>query len=430
VMNKGAVERAIKLGLALGSHIAPRSIFARKNYFYPDLPKGYQISQYEIPVVQGGEVSFYLGDEKKTVRLVRAHLEEDAGKSLHEDFIGQSGIDLNRAGTPLLEIVTEPDMRSSEEAVAYARELHKIVTWIGICDGNMQEGSFRSDANVSVRKPGEPYGTRREIKNLNSFKFMQQAIDFEVRWQIDRIEDGYAIEQATVLFDPDTGETRAMRTKEDAADYRYFPDPDLPPLVVAPEWVERVKAGMPELPRALAARFVADHALPEYDATQLTASRAMASYFEDVAKLLPAGQAKLASNWIMGEVAAQLNREEKDMADCPVPAAALAALINRIIDGTISNKIAREVFGAMWAGENGGEPDAIIEARGLKQISDTGAIGAMIDEVLAANPAIVEEYRAGKQKAFNSLVGQIMKAGKGKANPQQVNELLKQKLNS
>ena len=430
VMNKGAVERAIKLGLALGSRIAPRSIFARKNYFYPDLPKGYQISQYEIPVVQGGEVSFYLGDEKKTVRLVRAHLEEDAGKSLHEDFVGQSGIDLNRAGTPLLEIVTEPDMRSSAEAVAYARELHKIVTWIGICDGNMQEGSFRCDANVSVRKPGAPLGTRREIKNLNSFKFMQQAIDFEVRWQIEQIEDGHAIEQATVLFDPDTGETRAMRTKEDAADYRYFPDPDLPPLVVAPEWVERVKAEMPELPRALAARFVADHGLPEYDAAQLTASRAMAAYFEDTAKMLPAGQAKLAANWIMGEVAAQLNREEKDLADCPVPAAALAALIGRILDGTISNKIAREVFAAMWAGENGGAPDAIIEARGLKQISDTGAIGAMIDEVLAANPAIVEEYRAGKQKAFNSLVGQIMKAGKGKANPQQVNELLKQKLDA
>ncbi|HEX7750097.1 MAG TPA: Asp-tRNA(Asn)/Glu-tRNA(Gln) amidotransferase subunit GatB [Bordetella sp.] len=428
VMNRGAVERAIRLGLALGSHIAPRSIFARKNYFYPDLPKGYQISQYEIPVVQGGEVSFYLGDEKKTVRLVRAHLEEDAGKSLHEDFVGQSGIDLNRAGTPLLEIVTEPDMRSSEEAVAYARELHKIVTWIGICDGNMQEGSFRCDANVSVRKPGEPLGTRREIKNLNSFKFMQQAIDFEVRWQIEQIEDGHAIEQATVLFDPDTGETRAMRTKEDAADYRYFPDPDLPPLVVAPQWVESVKAGMPELPRALAARFVADHGLSEYDAAQLTASRAMAAYFEDAAKLLPAGQAKLAANWIMGEVAAQLNREEKDIAHCPVPAAALAALIGRILDGTLSNKIAREVFAAMWAGENGGAPDAIIEARGLKQISDTGAIVAMIDEVLAANPAIVEEYRAGKQKAFNSLVGQIMKAGKGKANPQQVNDLLKQKL--
>ncbi len=428
VMNRGAVERAIRLGLALGSHIAPRSIFARKNYFYPDLPKGYQISQYEIPVVQGGEVSFYLGDEKKTVRLVRAHLEEDAGKSLHEDFVGQSGIDLNRAGTPLLEIVTEPDMRSSEEAVAYARELHKIVTWIGICDGNMQEGSFRCDANVSVRKPGEPLGTRREIKNLNSFKFMQQAIDFEVRWQIEQIEDGHAIEQATVLFDPDTGETRAMRTKEDAADYRYFPDPDLPPLVVAPQRVESVKAGMPELPRALAARFVADHGLSEYDAAQLTASRAMAAYFEDAAKLLPAGQAKLAANWIMGEVAAQLNREEKDIAHCPVPAAALAALIGRILDGTLSNKIAREVFAAMWAGENGGAPDAIIEARGLKQISDTGAIVAMIDEVLAANPAIVEEYRAGKQKAFNSLVGQIMKAGKGKANPQQVNDLLKQKL--
>ncbi|MEY5097449.1 MAG: Aspartyl/glutamyl-tRNA(Asn/Gln) amidotransferase subunit, partial [Pseudomonadota bacterium] len=312
VMNRGAVERAIKFGLAVGSHIAERSIFARKNYFYPDLPKGYQISQFEIPVVQGGEVSFYLGpstgsgqSEKRTVRLVRAHLEEDAGKSLHEDFIGQSGIDLNRAGTPLLEIVTEPDIRSSEEAVAYAKELHKIVTWIGICDGNMQEGSFRCDANVSVRKPGQPLGTRREIKNLNSFKFMQQAIDFEVRWQIEEIEDGRAIQQATVLFDPDTGETRAMRTKEDSADYRYFPDPDLPPLVIGRDWVERVKGEMTELPRVMAERFVKDYALPEYDATTLTQSKAMAAYFEAAAKAC--GQPKLASNWIMGEVSRRLN---------------------------------------------------------------------------------------------------------------------------
>ncbi|MBX9871165.1 MAG: Asp-tRNA(Asn)/Glu-tRNA(Gln) amidotransferase subunit GatB, partial [Burkholderiaceae bacterium] len=321
VMNVGAVERAIQLGLAIGSHIAPRSIFARKNYFYPDLPKGYQISQFEIPVVQGGEISFYLGEERKTVRLVRAHLEEDAGKSLHEDFIGQSGIDLNRAGTPLLEIVTEPDIRSSEEAVAYAKELHKIVTWIGICDGNMQEGSFRCDANVSVRKPGQPLGTRREIKNLNSFKFMQQAIDYEVRWQIEQIEDGHAIEQATVLFDPDTGETRAMRTKEDAADYRYFPDPDLPPLVIAEEWIARVKASLPELPRAMAARFVADYGLPEYDATTLTQSKAMAAYFEAVARAC--GQPKLASNWIMGEVSRRLNTAEIGIEQAAVSAAQL-----------------------------------------------------------------------------------------------------------
>ncbi|WP_284465445.1 Asp-tRNA(Asn)/Glu-tRNA(Gln) amidotransferase subunit GatB, partial [Diaphorobacter nitroreducens] len=311
VMNREAVACAIKLGLALGSHIAPESIFARKNYFYPDLPKGYQISQFEIPVVQGGEVSFYLGDEKKTVRLVRAHLEEDAGKSLHEDSSlgggGQSGIDLNRAGTPLLEIVTEPDIRSSEEAVAYAKELHKIVTWIGICDGNMQEGSFRCDANVSVRKPGQPLGTRREIKNLNSFKSMQQAIDYEIRWQIEEIEDGRAIQQATVLFDPDTGETRAMRTKEDAADYRYFPDPDLPPLRIAAPWIDDIRAQMPELPRAMAARFVQQYGLPEYDATTLTQSQAMAAYFEDAAK--GCGQPKLASNWVMGEISRRLNAE-------------------------------------------------------------------------------------------------------------------------
>ena len=428
VMNMGAVERAIEFGLAINAHIAERSIFARKNYFYPDLPKGYQISQFEIPVVQGGEVSFFLevGKEtvRKTVRLERAHLEEDAGKSLHEDFIGQSGIDLNRAGTPLLEIVTRPDMSSSEEAVAYAKELHKIVTWIGICDGNMQEGSFRCDANVSVRKPGQPLGTRREIKNLNSFKFMQQAIDYEVRWQIDQIEDGHAIQQATVLFNPDTGETRAMRTKEDAADYRYFPDPDLPPLVIGRDWVERVRSEMAELPRVMAERFVKDYALPEYDATQLTQSKAVAAYFEATAKAC--GQAKLASNWIMGEVSRRLNASELSIEQSPVSAAQLAALIGRISDNTISNNAARQVFEGLWNGE--GEVDAIIEAKGLKQMNDTGELEKIIDEVLAANPKNVEEFKAGNTKALNGLVGPIMKASKGKANPGQVNALLMKKL--
>ena len=424
VMNRAAVECAIQLGLALGSHIAPRSVFARKNYFYPDLPKGYQISQFEIPVVQGGAVSFLLDGETKTVRLVRAHLEEDAGKSLHEDFIGQSGIDLNRAGTPLLEIVTEPDMRSSEEAVAYAKKLHEIVTWIGVCDGNMQEGSFRCDANVSVRKPGEPLGTRREIKNLNSFKFMQQAIDYEVRWQIEQIEDGHAIQQATVLFDPETGETRAMRTKEDAADYRYFPDPDLPPLVIAPEWVERVRSEMVELPWVMAQRFVRDYGLPEYDAATLTQSKAMAAYFEETAKAC--GQAKLASNWIMGEVSRRLNAEEGTFEKVKVHPLELAALITRIADNTISNNGAKQVFETLWA--DGGEVDAIIEAKGLKQMNDSGELEKIIDEVLAANPKNVEEFKAGNTKALNGLVGPIMKASKGKANPAQVNDLLKKKL--
>jgi len=450
VMNKGAVERAIELGLALGSHIAERSVFARKNYFYPDLPKGYQISQFEIPVVQGGAVSFFLGDEKKTVRLVRAHLEEDAGKSLHEDSSlgasigngrGHSGIDLNRAGTPLLEIVTEPDMRSSEEAVAYAKELHKIVTWIGICDGNMQEGSFRCDANVSVRKPGAPLGTRREIKNLNSFKFMQQAIDYEVRWQIEQIEDGHAIQQATVLFNPDTGETRAMRTKEDAADYRYFPDPDLPPLVISREWVERVRSEMAELPRVMAERFVAQYGLPEYDATTLTQSKAMAAYFEETAKAC--GQAKLASNWIMGELSRRMNADDLafEQAQERVNALQLATLISRISDNIISNNAAKQVFDALWneskvaVGDNLNDitqaasvVDSIIEAKGLKQMNDTGALEAIIDEVLAANPKNVEEFKAGNTKALNGLVGPIMKASKGKANPTQVNELLLKKL--
>ena len=457
VMNKGAVERAIELGLALGSNIAERSVFARKNYFYPDLPKGYQISQFEIPVVQGGAVSFFLGDEKKTVRLVRAHLEEDAGKSLHglgfgeggfgeggfggEFSKGQSGIDLNRAGTPLLEIVTEPDMRSSLEAVAYAKELHKIVTWIGICDGNMQEGSFRCDANVSVRKPGAPLGTRREIKNLNSFKFMQQAIDYEVRWQIEQIEDGHAIQQATVLFNPDTGETRAMRTKEDAADYRYFPDPDLPPLVISREWVERVRSEMAELPRVMAERFVTQYGLPEYDAAQLTQSKTVAAYFEAVAEAC--GQAKLASNWIMGEVSRRLNASEMTFEQTPVSAAQLAALIGRITNDTISNNAARQVFDALWTSTSNdvtvaitgvgavgavSEVDAIIEAKGLKQMNDTSALEAIIDEVLAANPKNVEEFKAGNAKALNGLVGPIMKASKGKANPSQVNALLLKKL--
>jgi aspartyl-tRNA(Asn)/glutamyl-tRNA(Gln) amidotransferase subunit B len=436
VMNAGAVERAIRFGLAIGAHVAPRSIFARKNYFYPDLPKGYQISQYEIPVVQGGVVEFWLGEERKSVRLVRAHLEEDAGKSLHDEFHGMSGIDLNRAGTPLLEIVTEPDMRSSDEAVAYAKELHKIVTWIGICDGNMQEGSFRCDANVSVRKPGQPLGTRREIKNLNSFRFMKEAIDFEVRWQIEQIEDGHAIEQATVLFDPDTGETRAMRTKEDAADYRYFPDPDLPPLVIASEWVERVKGEMPELPRVMAGRFVNDWGLPEYDATTLTQSKAMGSYFEEAARA--SGQPKLASNWIMGEVSRRLNAQEIGIEQAPVSAATLAALIKRIQDGTVSNNAARQVFDALWSGGEGSpresaadaaaRVDAIIEAKGLKQMNDSGALEQIVEDVIAANAANVEQVRAGKDKAFNALVGQCMKASKGKANPQQVGELLRRKL--
>ncbi|TAH13952.1 MAG: Asp-tRNA(Asn)/Glu-tRNA(Gln) amidotransferase subunit GatB [Curvibacter sp.] len=424
VMNKGAVERAIQFGLAIGAHIAPRSIFARKNYFYPDLPKGYQISQFEIPVVQGGAVEFFLGEEKKSVRLVRAHLEEDAGKSLHEDFIGQSGIDLNRAGTPLLEIVTEPDMRSSAEAVAYAKELHKIVTWIGICDGNMQEGSFRCDANVSVRKPGSPLGTRREIKNLNSFKFMQQAIDYEVRWQIEQIEDGHTIQQATVLFNPDTGETRAMRTKEDAADYRYFPDPDLPPLCISEQWVQDVRGQMAELPRSMAARFQTDYWLSDYDATQLTQSLALATYFEAAAKAC--GQAKLASNWITGELARRLNGQDLSIEQSPVSSQTLGQLIVRITDSTISNNAAKQVFDALWEGAD--DVDAIIESKGLKQMNDTGALETIVQQVIDKNEKNVAEFKAGNDKALNALVGQIMKASQGKANPQQVNDLLRRKL--
>ncbi|HZV54925.1 MAG TPA: Asp-tRNA(Asn)/Glu-tRNA(Gln) amidotransferase subunit GatB [Rhodocyclaceae bacterium] len=431
VLNREAVVCAIKFGLAVGGDIAPRSIFARKNYFYPDLPKGYQISQYEIPVVLGGGLDIRVSHGgtpvEKHVRLTRAHLEEDAGKSLHEDFHGKTGIDLNRAGTPLLEIVTEPDMRSSAEAVAYAKALHSLVTWIGICDGNMQEGSFRCDANVSVRRPGQPLGTRREIKNLNSFRFMQQAIDYEIGWQINEIEEGRKIQQATVLFDPDTGETRAMRSKEDAHDYRYFPDPDLLPLEITPAWIDEVKAGMPELPGAMKVRFETGYGLSAYDAATLTTTRETARYFEDCVAAAGREQAKLCANWVMGELAARLNREERDIADSPISAPQLAGVVKRIADGTLSSKLAKEVFEVLWGGE-AKDVDALIEARGLKQVSDASAIEPIIDEVLAANPKSVEEFRAGKDKAFNALVGQIMKATKGKANPQQVNDLLRKKL--
>ncbi|MFN9773536.1 MAG: Asp-tRNA(Asn)/Glu-tRNA(Gln) amidotransferase subunit GatB [Burkholderiales bacterium] len=446
VFNGAALECAVKFGLAVGAEIAPRSVFARKNYFYPDLPKGYQISQYEIPVVSGGGLPIVWQQDgeprEKFVRLTRAHLEEDAGKSLHEDAMralggaalaGMSGIDLNRAGTPLLEIVTEPDMRSSAEAVAYARALHGLVTWLGICDGNMQEGSFRCDANVSVRPIGQAeFGTRCEIKNLNSFRFMQQAIEYEVRRQVELIEDGGRVVQETRLYDPDRDETRSMRSKEDAHDYRYFPDPDLPPLVVEPALVERVRAALPELPAAMRARFEHDLGLTAYDAVTLTASRATARYFEDVAAALPdpAKQAKTAANWVMVDLAARLNREGLEIDACPVSPAQLARLIARITDGTVSGKIAREVFQAIWDERLDGDDaaDRVIEAKGLKQISDTGAIEKIVDEVLAANPKSVEEFRAGKEKAFNALVGQAMKATKGKANPQQVNELLRRKL--
>ena len=427
VMNRGAVERAIRFGLAVRGHIAPLSIFARKNYFYPDLPKGYQISQYELPVVQGGEVGFVLDGEPRSVRLTRAHLEEDAGKSLHEGLVGASGIDLNRAGTPLLEIVSEPDMRSSKEAVAYAKALHALVVWLGICDGNMQEGSFRCDANVSVRKPGAPFGTRREIKNLNSFRFMQQAIDFEIQWQIDQLEDGLAIQQATVLFDPASGETRAMRSKEDAQDYRYFPDPDLPPLVVAADWVARVQDTMPELPQAMADRFVSADGLPAASAAAMTQSLAFARFYE--AAKAAGAPPKLAANWLMGEVSKRLNAEALDIAQSRITAEELARLTRRIEDGTVSNNAARQLFEALWSGAaDSRDVDALIQTSGLAQNNDVGELDAILDAVLAANAKSVEEYRAGKDKAFNALVGQAMKASKGKANPAQVNELLKKKL--
>ncbi|MDR2450265.1 MAG: Asp-tRNA(Asn)/Glu-tRNA(Gln) amidotransferase subunit GatB [Candidatus Accumulibacter sp.] len=440
VLNRAAVECAIRFGLAVEGRVARKSVFARKNYFYPDLPKAYQISQYELPVVVGGGVAISLGKTEKageeamekTIRLTRAHLEEDAGKSLHEDFRGKSGIDLNRAGTPLLEIVSEPDMRSSAEAVAYARALHTLVRWIGVSDGNLQEGSFRCDANVSVRPAGQrEFGTRREIKNLNSFRFLQQAIDYEAQWQIATLEDGGRIEQATVLFDPGTGETRAMRTKEDAHDYRYFPDPDLLPLIIDDEWIERARAAMPELPEPRRRRFIDEYGLSAYDAATLTSSLEVADYFEAAVAAAGGSAAKPCANWVMGDLAARLNREDRALAESPVSAAQLGGLVARIVDGTLSNNIAKQVFEALWNGEGGNHPkaaDEIIEKRGLKQITDAGAIDALLDQVLAANPSMVAEFKAGREKAFNALVGQAMKAARGKANPQQLNARLREKL--
>ncbi len=458
VLNKEAVQCAIKFGLAINAHIAPRSVFARKNYFYPDLPKGYQISQFELPVVGKGSVTIQVpavgknAAYEKVVNITRAHLEEDAGKSVHGAVEGMSGIDLNRAGTPLLEIVTEPDMRSAAEAVAYAKKLHELVQWIGICDGNMQEGSFRCDVNVSVRPKGtEKLGTRREIKNLNSFKFMTQAIEYETRWQIETLEDGGTIQQATVLFNPDTGETRSMRSKEEANDYRYFPDPDLLPLVISEADKAAVKATMPELPEAMKARFMADldeesrldvrrilenevknttlyanktYGLSESDTLALLVNIDLAAYFEAV--VAQGVEPKPAANWIFSSLWPKLNTNEKTIANSPVTIIQLAQLLKRIADKTISNSAAKQVFEALWNAE--GDVDSIIEAKGLKQESDSGAIEAIIDEVLAANAAMVEEFKAGKEKAFNALVGQAMKASKGKANPAQVNDILKKKL--
>jgi aspartyl-tRNA(Asn)/glutamyl-tRNA(Gln) amidotransferase subunit B len=431
VLNRAAVEKAIRFGLSVGSRVNSHSIFARKNYFYPDLPKGYQISQYETPVVQGGSVTIVVGDAEKTVRLTRAHLEEDAGKSLHEDFHGETGIDLNRAGTPLLEIVSEPDMRSAAEAVAYAKALHGLVRWIDICDGNMQEGSFRCDANVSVRPAGsDKLGTRCEIKNLNSFRFLERAIDFEVRRQIELIEDGGSVLQETRLYDPDRDETRPMRSKEDAHDYRYFPDPDLLPLEVSEPWLAEIQADLPELPQAKRERFASVYGLRPYDAAVLTTSSEIAAYFETAADGSPGPVVKLCANWITGTLSARLNEEGIDIVDSRVGPRQLRGLVERIADGTISNKIARDVFDAIWSGEGKGEEaaDAIIRARGLTQISDFGALEKIVDEVIAANAQQVDDYRGGKEKAFNSLVGQVMKATRGKANPQQVNAILRRKL--
>jgi len=425
VLNKGAVERAIRFGLAIGATLNRRSIFARKNYFYPDLPKGYQISQYELPVVQGGSLTIQTRSGEKLVRLTRAHLEEDAGKSLHEDFHGMSGIDLNRAGTPLLEIVSEPDMRSAEEAVAYAKALHTLVRWIDICDGNMQEGSFRCDANVSVRRPGAELGTRREIKNLNSFRFLQQAIEYEAKWQIETLEDGGRIQQATVLFDPERGETRMMRTKEDAHDYRYFPDPDLLPLEISPSWIDEIRERMPELPKKKHDAFLA-LGLSPYQASQLVATREVADFAATTFAGAPGTAIADLANWIAGPLSAHLNEENLDITASKVTPEALRALAARVVDGTISGKIAKDVFDGMWAGE--GSADEIIARKGLKQISDTGALEKIVDAVIAANAQQVADYRGGKEKAFNALVGQVMKASQGKANPAQVSAILKKKL--
>jgi aspartyl-tRNA(Asn)/glutamyl-tRNA(Gln) amidotransferase subunit B len=434
VMNKEAVQCAIKFGLAIGATVAHESVFARKNYFYPDLPKGYQISQFEIPVVQGGslDIVWEAGGEQrhKTVNLTRAHLEEDAGKSLHEDYQGKSGIDLNRAGTPLLEIVTEPEMRSSKEAVAYAKALHGLVTWLGICDGNMQEGSFRCDANVSVRPVGQAeFGTRCEIKNLNSFRFMERAIEYEIRRQIELIEDGGRVVQETRLYDPDKDETRSMRSKEDAQDYRYFPDPDLPALVIDQEWIAATRAQMPELPAALSKRWQSEFGLSAYDATALTANRDIAQYFTDVLAAVgdPAKQAKAAANWVMVDLSAAANRDDLALSQVPISAQQLALLLSRISDGTISGKIAKDIFASIWSSKDTrlDAVDKLIDEKGLKQITDTRALEAIVAQVLAANPKSVEEFKAGKDKALNALVGQVMKATQGKANPQVINDLLR-----
>ena len=431
VLNKAAIEKAIRFGLSVGARVNRRSIFARKNYFYPDLPKGYQISQYELPVVEGGSITIVVGEAEKTVQLTRAHLEEDAGKSLHEDFHGATGIDLNRAGTPLLEIVTEPDMRSSAEAVAYAKALHGLVRWIDICDGNMQEGSFRCDANVSVRPMGsDTLGTRCEIKNLNSFRFLERAIEYEVRRQIEVIEEGGTVKQETRLYDPDRDETRSMRSKEDAHDYRYFPDPDLLPLEIGEPQLAEVQASLPELPQVRRERYATEYSLTPYDAAVLTSSREIADYFDAAAAGAPAAVAKLVANWVAGPLSAKLNDAALEIGEAKVGSKQLRKLVDRIADGTISNKIAREVFDAIWEGEASGDDaaDAIIGKRGLKQISDSGALEKIADEVIAKNAQQVADYRSGKEKAFNSLVGQVMKATQGKANPAQVNELLRAKL--
>ena len=426
VLNRGAVERAIRFGLAVGGTIAPASVFARKNYFYPDLPKGYQISQYEAPVVSGGTVAFVLGDQERQVRLTRAHLEEDAGKSLHEDFHGMSGIDLNRAGTPLLEIVSEPDMRSAAEAVAYARALHALVRWIGICDGNMQEGSFRCDANVSVRRPGEPLGTRCEVKNLNSFRFMERAIEYEVRRQVELIEDGGRVVQETRLFDPDRGETRPMRSKEDAQDYRYFPDPDLLPLEIAPAWISQVRSSMPSLPAERRAKYQAMGVSP-YDANLLTEAREKSDFFD--ATTADGLGAQMVANWVNGDITSFLSHHEIDFADSPISPLQLRRVLQLIADGTISTKIAKEVIPEIARGDYPAVDD-LIDARGLRQISDTGALEAAVDQVIAAQARFVADYRAGKEKAFNALVGQVMKATEGKANPQEVSRLLRARLDA
>jgi aspartyl-tRNA(Asn)/glutamyl-tRNA(Gln) amidotransferase subunit B len=426
VANAKAVEHAIRFGLAVKGQISRRSIFARKNYFYPDLPKGYQISQYELPIVAGGEVKFFVDREERRVRLTRAHLEEDAGKLLHELFHGMTGVDLNRAGTPLLEIVSEPELRGAKEAVAYARALHGLVMWIGVCDGNMQEGSFRCDANVSVKKAGEAkLGTRCEIKNLNSFRFMERAIEFEARRQIELLEEGGKVEQETRLYDAERGETRSMRTKEDAHDYRYFPDPDLLPLVLREEQIKKIASEMPELPDATRERFARQYALPAHDAGVLTASRAAADYFEALVKAAGV-DAKLCANWQTGALSAALNEADLPVSESKVSPASLAGLLKRIADGTLSGKMAKEVFDAMWAGA--GAADDIIEKRGFRQISDSALIEKLVDEVLALNARQVQDYRSGKEKAFNSLVGQVMKATKGKADPEQVNRVLRRKL--